>query len=45
MWLRRPGPFGRAAHLIVTICDEFDSLTTGFPFVMQRGLPTDIVFG
>jgi hypothetical protein len=26
-------------------CDEFDSLTTEFPFVVQRGLPTDIVFG
>jgi hypothetical protein len=44
-WFRRTGLFGRAARFTVTVCDELDSLTTEFPFVVQRGLPTDIVFG
>jgi len=33
------------ARLTVTVCDELDSFTAEFPFVVQRGLPTDIVFG
>ena len=37
--------FGRTARLTVTVCDELDSFTAEFPFVVQRGLPTDIVFG
>jgi hypothetical protein len=41
-WLRRPDLFGRAARLTLTVCDGF---TTHFPFVVQRGLPTDIFFG
>jgi len=34
-----------ASRLTVTVCDELDSFTTEFPFVLQRGLPTDIIFG
>ena len=44
-WFRRPGLFGRTARLTVTVCDELDFFTAEFPFVVQRGLPTDIVFG
>ena len=44
-WFRRPGLFGRTARLTVTVCDELDSFTAEFPFVVQCGLPTDIVFG
>jgi len=44
-WFRRPGLFGRTARLTVTVCDELDSFTAEFPFVVQRGFPTDIVFG
>jgi hypothetical protein len=44
-WFRRPGLFARTARLTVTVCDELDSFTVEFPFVVQRGLPTDIVFG
>ncbi|OJA17907.1 hypothetical protein AZE42_09201 [Rhizopogon vesiculosus] len=44
-FLRRPGLFGRAARLTLTVCDGFDSLTSEFPFVVQRDLPTDVVFG
>ena len=35
----------RHETLTVTVCDELDSFTVEFPFVVQRGLPTDIVFG
>ena len=44
-WFRCPGLFWRTARLTVTVCDELDSFTTEFPFVVQRGLPTDFVFG
>jgi len=44
-FLHRPGLFGRAARLTLTVCDGFDSLTTEFPFVVQRGLPADVGFG
>jgi len=43
--LRRPGIFGRTARFTLTVCDVFDSLTTEFPFVVQPGLPNDVVFG
>ncbi|OJA18341.1 hypothetical protein AZE42_06208 [Rhizopogon vesiculosus] len=44
-FLHRPDLFGRTARLTLTVCDGFDSLTAEFPFVVQRGLLTDVVFG
>lgn len=44
-WFRHPGFFGRAVNLTLTIGDGLDSFTTKFPFVVERGISTDVVFG